>query len=207
MIASDVPTASRVLARRRSVDSGAIEGSACARSLQSTCRVAPLTPVRSVKRKVLEILTFDIEGTAYGIPLEPVREVVRAVEVTPLAGAPGVVLGVIDYRGTLAPVFSLRRRFGLSDRDVRSTDVFIVVEADQRLAAVHADAVGWLADVTTERVRDARSLVHGGAHVTGAVTLTNGVVLLYDVAGFLSAAEAATLDAAITQQRSGARPT
>ncbi len=155
-------------------------------------------------RKLLEILTFELDGNDYAMPLEPVREVVRAVEVTPLAGAPAVVLGVIDYRGTLIPVFSLRRRFQLRDRRVQLGDVFIVAEAAGRLAAVHADGVRWLSSVTADRVRDARSLVLGGAHVAGAVTLPDGVVMLYDLATFLSAAEEATLDQALATRRNGA---
>jgi purine-binding chemotaxis protein CheW len=129
-----------------------------------------------------------------------IREVVRAVDVTPLAGAPRVVEGLIDYRGTIIPVFSLRRRFELPDREMRLSDVFIIADTGQRTAALHVDAVDELSTIAETDVHAADELVHGGAHIAGAATLRDGLVLLHDVATFLSAAEADTLNAAMASR-------
>jgi hypothetical protein len=46
----------------------------------------------------------------FGVPAQVVVEIVRAVAVTPISGAPDVVQGLIDYRGTIVPVFDVARR-------------------------------------------------------------------------------------------------
>ncbi len=150
----------------------------------------------------MDILIFDLDAHEYGIPLRAVREVVRAVEVTPLAGAPTVVEGIIDCRGTIMPVFSLRRRFGADERPLSLTDLFIVVDAGERLAALHVDGVHSLGEVDETRVREASTLVRGGAHITGAVTVADELVLLHDVTTFLARAEEDSLDAALAAHRS-----
>ncbi len=151
----------------------------------------------------MDILIFDLDAHEYGIPLHVVREVVRAVEVAPLAGAPAVVEGIIDFHGSIVPVFSLRRRFGLHERPVALTDRFIIVDTGERDAALHVDGVRSLAKVDESLIRDADTLVRGGAHIAGAVTVADveGLVLLHDVTTFLAMAEEESLDAALAGHR------
>jgi purine-binding chemotaxis protein CheW len=154
----------------------------------------------------VDILLFDLDGSEYALPLHAVREVVRAVAVTPLVGAPAVVDGVIDFRGSILPVFSLRRRFGLPDRALTPSERFIVAEARGRTAVLRVDDVRWIASIEDGDLRRATDLVRGGAHVVGAVAMEDRLVMLHDLAAFLSAAEEASLNAALTAQSRGGPP-
>ena len=69
-----------------------------------------------------EVLLFTLEGQRYALPLEDVRELVRAVRLTPLPRAPAVVEGLLNLRGELLPVLDLRRRFRLPARRLSASD-------------------------------------------------------------------------------------
>src|SRR5436309_14010618 len=68
---------------------------------------------RAVSQELQEVLIFEVGSQRYGLPAAGVRELVRAVTVTPLPRAPAIVEGVIDLRGTIVPVLDIRARFRL----------------------------------------------------------------------------------------------
>jgi purine-binding chemotaxis protein CheW len=125
-----------------------------------------------------------------------VTEVLRAVEIEPLPQAPTVVSGVINVRGALTPVIDLRRRLGLSPKVLSPDDHFIVADSGPRRVALHVDRaldLMSLADLKIEPLgRDASS-----PYVVGALALDDGVLVIYDLAAFLSGAEEVTLTHAL----------
>jgi purine-binding chemotaxis protein CheW len=145
----------------------------------------------------MRFLLFYIEANRYAVSAEVVGEIVRAVAVTPLPGAPSVVDGVIDVRGTIVPVFSLRRRFGLPDRAVAPRDQFIIVRTASRSAALHVDRAEELIDIDRRAIADPSRQLAGAPLVAGVALLEDGLALIHDVDTFLSRAEADALAAAL----------
>ena len=72
-------------------------------------------------------LLVRIEQWRGALPLEAVREVVRAVAVTPLSGRRGALLGYVDVRGDVCPVVDARRIFGLRGRALRPSDRMVIL--------------------------------------------------------------------------------
>jgi purine-binding chemotaxis protein CheW len=58
-------------------------------------------------------LVVTLGAEYYGFPVLSVREIIRLSPVTPVAGMPAHVLGVINLRGKIIPLVDLRTRFGL----------------------------------------------------------------------------------------------
>lgn len=155
----------------------------------------------------LDILIFTLGGHRYGLDMARVLEIVRAVAVAPLPDSPEAVMGVVNLRGTLVPVFNLRGRFGLPSKDLDPREHFIIAESRSRLAALRVDRADGLASIARDDVADARTVVPGAELVTGAAKLPDGLVLIHDLDAFLSDAESARLDAAMAGTRSsGMKP-
>lgn len=140
---------------------------------------------------------FSVGDARYALRAEAVREVVRAVAITPLPHAPRVVEGVIDLRGTATPVLDLRRRLGARPVPVSVDEHFIVAEAGARLVVFRADPGTELAAAADDAVQLIDDVVRGTSQVAGLARLDTGVVLLYDLVAFLSAAESDELDRAL----------
>lgn len=146
----------------------------------------------------MEVLLFRVAGERYGVDAAAVRSVVRAVAVSRLPGAPPVIEGVIDFRGEVVPVLALRRRFGFPDRPLHPDDVFVVARVGARSVALWVDAAPGLASLDPARVQPAAGVVAHPGYVAGVAKLPDGLLLLHDLATFLSAAEADRLDAALS---------
>jgi chemotaxis signal transduction protein len=101
--------------------------------------VADLRPARP-------ILKFSIGGLSCALPLNDVEEVTAMVGLTPLPGALGHLLGVIDYHGTPCPVVDLRRLLGLPALAIQPDQHLLMVRLGDTSLAVpcdRAEAVLW----------------------------------------------------------------
>ena len=104
--------------------------------------------------KVEKLLTFEIAGQEYGLPLSAVQQIVSAPET--LAVVPrveAVVLGVMAYRGALLPLLSLRGLLGFASAAGRNGREKVVVT---KIAGV---LVGLMADRMRAIVQTDPSLV------------------------------------------------
>jgi purine-binding chemotaxis protein CheW len=90
----------------------------------------------------LELVSFAVDGQEYALPIDQVQEIVQAPEsVSRVPNAGERVLGVMDLRGRLLPVLSMRRVFGLSVTDLEPQNRIVVVSLDDAVVGVVMDTV------------------------------------------------------------------
>lgn len=135
-----------------------------------------------------------------------VVEVLRAAAVEPPPKATDVVEGVLNVRGTITPVLDLRRRLGLPPKALRHSDHFIVARVGERYIVVRTDRVTDLLHVQKSEVHSSDEVVPGAEYVSGVASLPEGLLLIYDLASFLSSTEVdmvaeAILEAASAEKR------
>jgi len=105
----------------------------------------------------LELVSFAVQGQEYALPIDQVREIVQAPEsVSHVPNAGDLVLGVIDLRGRLLPVVSMRRVFGLPVTPLDPQNRIVVVSLD---GDTDGDVVGVVMDTVREVLRVPYGLV------------------------------------------------
>lgn len=148
-----------------------------------------------------QILVFVVDGRRCGLPAPAVREIVRAVAVQPLPGAPKVVDGMCEVRGNIVPVISMRARLGLPPREVRSTDYFILAHFHDRQLALRVDDVLSLEPL---RIEDAQAIAMEHPSMAGvATTQQSGIILVHEVDATLTEDERHALETRLSADRSG----
>jgi purine-binding chemotaxis protein CheW len=145
-------------------------------------------------------LLFELSGARCAIPLESVHEVVRAVEITSLPGAPEIVEGVIDVRGDVVPVVDVRARLGLRSAPLRASQFIVVAQAGERRVGIRVDGMEWIESLAEDDVAAPERIVRGLEPLAGVARAVGGLVLLYDPDGFLRQAESEVLDAALADR-------
>ena len=153
--------------------------------------------MEAVAGSTREVLVFEVAGQTYGLPTDDVRELVRAVAITPLPSAPAVIEGVVNVRGRVLPVLDLRARFHLPARALDPSDHFIVAAAGPRGGILRVDRATHLAMIEEACIQAPETLGPGVDYVAGVAKVDGGMGLIHDLSTFLSAAEAAGLDHAL----------
>jgi purine-binding chemotaxis protein CheW len=154
--------------------------------------------------QVSQWVVFSLDAGRYALPLSCVERIVRAVQVTALPQAPGVVLGAIDVAGRVLPVLNVRRRFGLPERPLELADQFLIAHTAERTVVLAIDAAWGVLERPAAAVKDAASLSPGLAHIRGVIQTAQDLVLIHDLEAFLRADETESLDAAMKQAASRA---
>ena len=149
-----------------------------------------------------EFVVFRLEATNIGLRASTIERVVHAVEVTPLPRAPDIALGVINVRGTMVPVVNLRKRLGLSDRELALSDLFVIARTTERSLAIVADSVDGVFEYAESAITDPSTLLPGIEQIAGIANRKDGIIFIHDLDLFLSLNEAASLDSAIATQGS-----
>jgi purine-binding chemotaxis protein CheW len=146
----------------------------------------------------IEVLIFELGEHSVGIALADVIEVLRAVAIQPLPGAPAIVEGVINVRGAVVPVLDVRARFGEPACPLDASHHFMLVSAGRRVA-VRVDRCIGIARLHVVRSQDA-ALPAGVSHVAGFALVPSGVLVIHDLHAFLSETETQSLEQALRAQ-------
>lgn len=134
-------------------------------------------------------LGFELSGQAYAVPLARVREVIRYAPPTPVPGAPGDVLGIINLRGSIMTVLDGSRRLGLASANADDAKSLpdarcIIFDFTEEAVAVRIDRIGEvidLGDTDVEPPPPGRA-DRGEDPVEGVVPFQGGFIALLDVA-------------------------
>lgn len=89
---------------------------------------------------MLELLEFRLAQERYALETRYVQEVHPLRELTPLPGTPPFVLGIVNLRGRIVPVFDLKKFFELPEPGLTDLHRIILVQG-------HDLELGLLADV------------------------------------------------------------
>ncbi len=146
---------------------------------------------------VIRLVQFELDGHRLAVPASAVVEIVRAATPSPLPGAPEVVLGLLNLRGVLVPVFDVRTRLGFPARALRASDHLVIADSGARRVALVVDRVQSVLEMATAVLSAAAELPVGSSVVSGVVRLEDGLVVIVDLETFLTDAESARLDEAL----------
>ena len=144
-----------------------------------------------------QLLVCTLGDVRIAWPVAAVREIVRAVAITRLPGAPALVEGVIDVRGTLVPVLDLRARFGVPARTLDPAEQMVILDAGTRTVAFRVDRTETIIDFEPDALAEPAGLTSAARSVRGVASTADGLVVVHDVGAFLDDSESRALDGAV----------
>ena len=158
------------------------------RVLEERARVLARPAAGHADGDAVELVVLDVGRERYGVDVRLVREVRPLAGLAPVPGTPAFWSGVVNLRGSLCPVLSLRRYLGVADggdadADGQGSGVLVVVTAPFP-AGLLVDAAAEIRRCPPEELRPVAGAAADRAHaavqaVTGDLVqvLDPGVLL------------------------------
>ncbi len=131
-----------------------------------------------------QYLTFKVEKNEYGVDIMKVMEIRGWHEATRIPNSPEYMLGVINLRGLVIPIFDLRTRFGQGKTNATEKNVVIVISIGTRVIGILVDAVSDILTVPEAEIKPSPSSADTGiedAYVNGLISKDDKMVILLDV--------------------------
>ncbi len=108
----------------------------------------------SVERvEEVQYIVVKLEDEQYGIDITHVDNIVRMTRITRVPKSQPYYAGVINLRGEVVPIMSLRKRFGLEDDKYESaTRIIIIRLEDQSMIGFIVDQVNEVVNIDPRTV-------------------------------------------------------
>jgi len=152
--------------------------------------------------RLRQYLTFRLGRECFGIDVLKVREILDFTDVTKVPQVPDDMLGVINLRGRVVPVFDLRTRFGFAVGDTTQDSCIVVIEVsvddEQVVVGILGDKVEEVADLDLDQIEPPPRL--GNRLRTEFIAgmgkkADDGFIILLDIDRVFSAAELSLVQA------------
>lgn len=153
-----------------------------------------LVPVKSpgTQGELAQLVSFSIFNEEYGVEVLKVREIIRMTDITHMPNTPPYVEGVINLRGKVIPIMSMRRRFGMAETESDKQTRIIVMDAGGNLTGFIVDSVAEVIRISSGEIQPPPSMASGGIEqefVVGVVNRPDRLLILLDPDKMLSQTE------------------
>lgn len=101
-----------------------------------------------------EFITFSTGGQNFCLEITQIREIRRWTPVTALPHTPGDVLGVMNLRGAVIPIFDLAARFGLGHTKANERNVVIVAAVEGTIFGLLVESVSEILSVDKGQIQE-----------------------------------------------------
>ena len=112
-------------------------------NLESASAMPVEEKVNTVKTAAsyIQVVCFKLEDEEYAFNILNIKEVIHISRITFVPQMPTFVLGVINIRGTIVPVFDLKKKFVLQDKEFTSDTRIVVTILNNGMVGLVVDKV------------------------------------------------------------------
>ncbi len=140
----------------------------------------PNTPAQE---KQLQLVTFTVGDEQFAVDILRVQEINRMLELTQVPQSPPGVEGIINLRGRIIPVMSLRKRFGLQPIEQNDQTRIVVVDVEDQTLGFIVDSVQEVLRIGSSIVESTPPMSSGvdASYVSGVARLDESLLILLDL--------------------------
>lgn len=124
----------------------------------------------------MQLVIFRLNGQEYGIDIFKVNEIVPYSKPTKIPNSPAYIEGVLNLRGRVIPVISLKKKFNLEDEGTDERTRIIVANTGGSVAGFVVDEASEVLTVDKESIEPVSEIVSNISrkYINGVGKLDNG---------------------------------
>jgi len=138
-------------------------------------------------------VVFKINGELYGVDINLVQSIEKQIHVVPVPNAQTYIKGIVNLRGEVIPVYSLKRKFNLQER--ACTENSIIVDVGDMKLALEVDEVMEIGDIDTANIVKMPTIIKNEetAYMDRVANVNGQLIILMNINRLLSREETESL--------------
>jgi purine-binding chemotaxis protein CheW len=154
--------------------------------MQEECMSNALVPVKTDEShgELIQLVSFNLDQEEYGVDVLKVREIIRMPVVTRVPNTPHFVEGVINLRGKVIPIISMRKKFGLMEAENDKQTRIMVMDVDGELMGFIVDSVSEVIRISGSEIQPSPAIVASGIDqdcIAGVINQAERLLVLLDL--------------------------
>ena len=135
--------------------------------------------------ELIQLVSFMLADEEYGVEVLKVREIIRMPTITKMPNVPHHVEGIINLRGKVIPIISMRRRFSLMESENSNQTRIIIMDVCGSLTGFIVDAVSEVIRIHRSEIQPPPSMVLSGGisqeFITGVFNHAERLLIIMDI--------------------------
>ena len=134
--------------------------------------------------ELIQLVSFNLDQEEYGVEVLKVREIIRMTTITHMPNTPHYVEGIINLRGKVIPIISMRKKFALMETDNNSHTRIIIMDLAGELMGFIVDAVSEVIRISGSEIQPSPAVAGGGIDqdcISGVINLSERLLVLLDL--------------------------
>jgi len=135
--------------------------------------------------ELVQLVSFMLADEEYGVEVLKVREIIRMPTITKMPNVLQYVEGIINLRGKVIPIISMRKRFGLMESENDSQTRIIIMDVAGGLIGFIVDGVSEVIRIRSSEIQPPPSMVLSGGigqeFITGVFNHAERLLIIMDV--------------------------
>jgi purine-binding chemotaxis protein CheW len=153
-----------------------------------------LVPIKSKESnaELTQLVSFTLSHEEYGVEVLKVREIIRMSGITHMPNAPHFLEGIINLRGKVIPVISMRKRFGMTELEHNAQTRIIIMDIEGELMGFIVDAVSEVIRISAGEIQPPPSTAADGGEqecIAGIINRSDRLLVLLDLDRIFSSEE------------------
>jgi purine-binding chemotaxis protein CheW len=139
---------------------------------------------QSAGNELIQLVSFHLDNEEYGVEVLKVREIIRMVTITHMPNTPHYVEGIINLRGKVIPIISMRKQFGLMEVENNNQTRVIIMDVGGELLGFTVDAVSEVIRVAASEIQPSPSVAAGGIgqeYIAGVINHGDKLLVLLNL--------------------------
>lgn len=134
--------------------------------------------------ELIQLVSFMLGGEEYGVEVLKVREIIRMPSITTMPNTPSYVDGIINLRGKVIPIISMRRRFGLTDSENNNHTRIIIMDVAGGLTGFTVDGVSEVIRIHSSDIQPPPVMLSGNVSqdfITGVFNHADRLLVIMNI--------------------------
>lgn len=147
-----------------------------------------MTMENQKQTEIVQLGTFTLDSQLFGVNILQMREIIRPMGITKVPHTPAFMEGVINLRGEVIPIVSLRARFGMPARPFDEETRIINMEIDKTAVGFVVDSIGHVRRVPANAIEEPPIIASSAdaGYVAGLIRTDDGLLIALNVEKLVS---------------------
>ncbi len=147
----------------------------------------------------LQQVIFSLDQEEYGLDIMKVNGIEKYQYLVKIPNTPKYIEGMINLRGDVLPIYSLRKKFNLEEKPVDEDTKIIVVNTHDMMIGFVVDSVSEILHINENAIEPAPKIVTGihRRYITRIAKVEKRMIILIDIDLIVSDEEKIELEGAL----------
>ncbi|MCT4542508.1 MAG: chemotaxis protein CheW [Vallitalea sp.] len=131
----------------------------------------------------MQQVIFNLDNEEYGLDIMKVITIEKYQKIVKTPNTPEYITGIINLRGSVLPVYSLREKFHLKEKEYDENTKIIVTMTNNMKIGFIVDSVQEILNVEEENVEDAPKIVTGinRKYIKSIAKIDDRMIIVVDI--------------------------